>query len=491
MKRIISLILAILMLLGTCTLLFSCDKEEKKENNKVNSEGVTVDDGSIFYERSLVSDGLPDVDYGGRKFRVITHRDTEIVIPEDERNKGDLIKDAVFARNERVESRFNVDVEIVYSATFTEVCDYATKTVLAANDEFDLMMGMAVATGALVQKKIFHNWYDIEHVDFSKPWWSYSCATDLTYDGKCPVAVSDLNYTSIASTYCMVFNKNLAAAYELGDIYGIVLDGKWTFDKLHEMVKDIYVDDGNDRRDENDFYGLSHGNGSCVCTYLWAFDNPVCKKNEEGVPQIAIKTDKINNIVTDLYDMLYNTNGVYFDPDKSNEKSIADEIFYAKKSIFTTCSLGTPLNEKLRNFEDDYGIIPYPKYDEKQEKYMTMADGYHTVLAVPKTVRDTEFVGTIVEALSAESWKTLTPTLYEIALKTRYLRDSESKEIMDLIVEGRTFDFGYIYDNWQGLSFTLQRMMGTGNSNFESYYSSHYSSARTHYKMIVKSFDKM
>ena len=128
---------------------------------------------------------------------------------------------------------------------------------------------------------------------------------------------------------------------------------------------------------------------------------------------------------------------------------------------------------------------------ENQEKYLTMADGYHTVLAVPKTVKDTEFVGTIVEALSAESWKTLTPTRYEIALKTRYLRDNESKEIMDLIINGRTFDFGYIYDNWQGYSFTLERMMGDRNSNFESYYNQKYTAARTQYKLIVRAFEKM
>ncbi len=135
--------------------------------------------------------------------------------------------------------------------------------------------------------------------------------------------------------------------------------------------------------------------------------------------------------------------------------------------------------------------MPYPKWDENQQNYHTMADGFHTALAIPKTCRDTDFVGRIVEALSAESWKTVTPTFYEIALKTRYLRDSESKEVLDIIIDGRVFDFGYVYDGFQGYSFTIQRMMQSKNNNFTSEYNRLYSGARLQYKMVIKAFDKM
>ena len=491
MKRILAFVLAMLMLFSALTLLFSCsDKpEEVKEDNTEKKQ--LVDDGSIFYERSLISDGLPEKDYGGRQFRIVTHIPGEFYIEEGERNQGDLIKDAKFARNQAVENRFNVELTLGYTGTYSEVSSYVSKTVLSGSDEFELLMGMAVDTGALVTKKLFLNWHDIENINFDKPWWSKSTVDELTYDGKCAIAVSDLNFSSITATYCMIFNKNLAASYELGNIYDIVLSGKWTIDKLHEMVKDLYVDDGNDKRDENDFYGIYHDHGSHVCTYLWAFYNPVCKKDEEGVPQIAIKTDKIDSIVTTLYDMLYNTNGVFYDVAYKNEKGLSRTKFYEKKAVFATATLSVPTDEKLRNFEDDYGIVPYPKYDEAQAEYKTMSDGYHSVLAIPKTVKDTEFVGTIVEALSAETWKTVTPTLYEIALKTRYLRDSESKEVLDLVINGRTFDFGFIYDGWVGFSFCLQDILASGSSSFQSYYDKRFKQARLQYKTVVKALEKL
>ena len=62
---------------------------------------------------------------------------------------------------------------------------------------------------------------------------------------------------------------------------------------------------------------------------------------------------------------------------------------------------------------------------------------------------------------------------------------------MDLIIDGTRFDFGMVYDNWQGFAFTLQHMMTNGMSNFESFYSGKYSQARIQIKTIVKAFDKL
>ena len=489
MKRIIALTLAILMLLSSATLLFSC-KEKNEEEKKGGNETKTYDEDSIFYERSLVDDGLGEADYGGRVLRVVAHSPTEIEIAEEDKNKGDLLKDARFARNEIVANRFNVDFEVVYTGTYTEASDYVSKTVLSGNDEFDLFMGMVMSMGGMVTKKLFLNWYDIEHIDFSKPWWYESNATDLTYNGKNLIAISHLNLTAVSGAYCLYFNKNLASSYELGDLYKLVLDGKWTFDKLAEMIKDIYVDDGNDVRDLNDFYGFGLSQGTALNSFLWAFDNPVCTKDADGVPQISVKTDKIDAIVNDFYDFCYNNNGVFFEGDKSNGESRAGELFHQKKSIFALGTLNSATGENLRNFEDEYGLIPLPKYDENQTMYKTMVGGHHTALAVPKTCKDTEFVGRIVEALSAESWKTVTPTLYEIALKTRYLRDSESKEIMDMVIDGTQFDFGTVYDNWKGFAFMLEFMMRDGDNNFQSYYTKRFTHARYQIRTVIKAFDR-
>ncbi len=489
--------MALVMIFSSMSLLFSCKKEEvAEENNKTDNKGEAMaDDGSIFYERAQVDDGLDDHDYEGRKFRVacINYAEENWVVPEEKRNQGDLLVDAKFERTEKIKNRFNVDFEVVYSGTYGEVDDYVSKTILSSTDEFDLMEGMVMSMGNLVIKNLFLNWYDLEHIDFSRPWWYESNSTELTYDNKAIIAISHLNYSAVGGSQALFFNKDMAQNYDLGDLYGVVLAGDWTWDYFTELIKDIYLDDGNDTRDTNDTYGMAQGTGTAINAYLWGFDNSVAKKNADGIPEVSVQTDKIDAIVNAIYDFCFNTNGVYCDPagQQGGYVQYVDDMFYSGRSIFKQGSLATVTDEKMRNFEPEYGILPLPKWDENQAEYKTMVGGAHTAMAIPKTAKDTEFIGRIVEAMSAESWKTVTPTLYETALKTRYLRDSESKEIMDIIIENTQFDFGTVYDNWKGFAFMLQFMMEGGNNNFRSYYTSRQANAKAQIKKTLKAFDKL
>ena len=47
--------------------------------------------------------------------------------------------------------------------------------------------------------------------------------------------------------------------------------------------------------------------------------------------------------------------------------------------------------------------------------------------------------------MAAESYRLVSPALYEITLKTRYAADSEMSQMFDLIRDGVTFNFGSIY----------------------------------------------
>ncbi len=492
MKRILSLLLVFVMLLTTLVFsLASCGEEETKKPSGSRPSSTPAGEGDIFAERAAIDDGLGEYDFGGRKLRIVSDNPPEYFVKEEDRNQGKLIVDAKYNRNKTVEDRFNFEIETAYTARYDDVSAWVSKTVLSGSDEFDLFCSHSASAGALVLKNVFLNWYDIPNVDFTKPWWSYSCADELTYDGKCILAVSDFNYSAISGAYCILFNKNFANSYDLGNLYEVVMNGDWTYEYFHSLVKDVYVDsDGDGDKTQGDFYGYEqdHWFGCPISSWLWAFDNPICEKDADGVPVIAVKTDKINNIVNSIYDLCHNTNGCFYEG--NNDKS-PNTLFYAKKAIFTMATLGTPTGESLRNFEDEYGLLPLPKWDENQDRYYTMASGAHSVLAVPKTMKDTEFVGTCIEALSAESYKQVVPTFYEIALKTRYLRDNESKEVLDLLIEGRTFDFGYIYGAFETFGFMLSDMMSKANNNFESYYKRNFTGARYHIKTITRVFDKL
>lgn len=497
MKRVLSLVLACLMLLSCMTFaLTSCGEEETKEKSKQNSQEDNIagalEKGDIFAERAAVDDGLDDsLDFGGKTLRVVCHNDGyEVFAKEEDINKGDLIKDAKANRNTAVEDKLNVNIELTYNAGIVELQEYVSKTILSGSDEFDLIVNHILTAGGMVTKNLFLNWYDIPHVDFSKPWWAASTGSELTYDGKCILAINDINATSITSTCVIAFNKSLAASYDMGDLYSVVLEGNWTYDYMYNLIKDIYIDsDGSGDKTAGDFYGGAFGIGDTANAWLWAFDNPVVTKNEEGVPTLSIKSDKINNIMQTLFDFYYNTNGIGNSVEMEDFDSL--KMFTNRQCIMTPITLGLVAGEQLRNFEDDYGILPYPKWDEYQKDYHSHVYGESTACAVPKTAKDLEFIGVCTEALAYESWKTVTPTIYETALKTRYLRDSESKDVLDIVLDQRYFDFGFVYDNWQGFAYTVMFMLKGQNENFESYYAKSYPAARIQLKKVIKAFDKL
>ena len=89
--------------------------------------------------------------------------------------------------------------------------------------------------------------------------------------------------------------------------------------------------------------------------------------------------------------------------------------------------------KNLRNMEDDFGVIPMPKYDENQKKYRTRAIG-GLYGSVPSTTKNAENISIILEALAAESYYNLMPAFCETVLKDKYSRDTDSAEMLDLIL---------------------------------------------------------
>ena len=93
--------------------------------------------------------------------------------------------------------------------------------------------------------------------------------------------------------------------------------------------------------------------------------------------------------------------------------------------------------------ESDFGILPFPKYNEQQEKYYSRMEGcdlFFSPMSAP--AESLERASVILEALSSDSAKNLIPVYYDLALKTKFTRDEESSEILDLLFENRVYDLG-------------------------------------------------
>jgi hypothetical protein len=114
---------------------------------------------------------------------------------------------------------------------------------------------------------------------------------------------------------------------------------------------------------------------------------------------------------------------------------------------------------RLRNMEDDYGVLPMIKYDEAQSGYYTNVSDIYSLLAVTSDTRNPEVTGAVFELLSQKSYDYVTPAYFEIALKRKYASTDIDAQMYDLIRAGTRFNFGLVYSNcisnpiwmWRGL----------------------------------------
>jgi hypothetical protein len=128
----------------------------------------------------------------------------------------------------------------------------------------------------------------------------------------------------------------------------------------------------------------------------------------------------------------------------------------------------------LRDMKDDYGIIPMPKYDEKQEDYLTYGSPWGPCgIAVPITCEEKkmEMNGAAMEMMAYISYTTVGTQMYNVTLKEKVSRDENSKLMLDIIYDDIIFDLNGIHNF--GSTGNLIRSCAIGaKENFSSGYAS-------------------
>ena len=269
-----------------------------------------------------------------------------------------------------------------------------------------------------------------------------------TINGKLYTAAGDIAVTSILYSDCMFFNAALAEENGMSAeaLQDTVFNKGWTIDYFNALVADLYTDvNGDGVKDESDFYGFATSPGNPSNGWLTAFDQAIVDVGKDGKITINLLSDKTISALEKMNRIHWEEQGVY-NPG-AWDLEIA-RMLVNRNAIFTL-GIFNDARTKLAAMEDDFGILPYPMWDEAQGTYYTGANDQFTVMVFPIDTQeaDYEYLGTILEALAIESARTVRPAFYNSALKNRYSMDANTAKIIDLIMEGRRFDFSFQYGN--------------------------------------------
>jgi len=434
--RFISLLLALILTAS----MTACGSGAGASSDTTASSGTTA---AVTEDPRIVRDGLPEKDFGGETFTLLARE--EFGYEFDAEQTGDVVDDAVYKRNQQISERFNVNMEYVlqpgiwaHKDTFRATI---TSAVMAGDDTYDIVTGQSNIILPLAVQGIFTDMNDAEHIDFDKVYWKEGFHKNARINDHLYALCGDYALSTLTASNVIFFNTKLFDEYQLDYPYEAVREGKWTLDKFLETASTFSRDlNGDGQMGDYDLYGwITDTNG--VNPLQYSTECSLTAPDKDGVHVIDFPSEK----EIDVFDKVLN---FALTPSFRDVKVMTQG--YAMKEAFmggTAAMVSGTLKvvEDLRDMQTDFGIIPFPKYDEAQKEYVTSILRTVTVASVPTTCLRAEDCGFLLEAYAAAGYNDIIPAYYEVALKGKYSRDNDTAEMLDIVSSTSFFAFADVF----------------------------------------------
>lgn len=438
MKKIISILLVLLV---ACFAFASCGDDDAVVTGTQDQSGAN--EGEI----QLTGD------FGGSEFRILSAGQNSGACNDfdfDEEASSTLDA-AQYKRVLTVESAFNVDIvediEEGYSSAssgkpgpgFNKI----NNQVGSGTADYDLALIAAYDVSQLAAIGYLFDMNSIPNLDLSNSWWDQNAIDSLGIRDVVFFTTGEITVADNNCAYCVMFNKKLAEDYGIEDPYALVDGGKWTIEKFTELCKKVSEDLNQDGvYDGNDRYGLLVWDDS-ITGIINAAGQRCATLNDEGKIELTLYNETTINALNQYTELAYDSQYA-LQYQRLNNSGSGDQWWQNNQGLFFTSIVGEM--PTYREMENDFGILPYPKLTEVQDKHYTTISPYNSqFICVPLVNSDIQRTGILTEALAYYGEKDITPALYDVTLKGQSARDSESSGMLDIIFENIVYDIGYYY----------------------------------------------
>lgn len=498
MKRTLSLCLAALLLTASMAACGGSDTTQP-----VETTGAAVDNtAAVETEEPAYVPAVSDM--GGRKFHILSKMEGDESgrwTAEDfkiEEADGDVVNDAIFNRNQKLEELFNCDIVNHFEAmgNLFSYTLYGTisKLVQAGDTTYDFMMPPIQDSAKLAADGILWDLTMFDSINLDQPWWNQVFDEATSIGGKSYYANGDISLTFMRAAYAILFSKNVLSKYDLESPYSLVTDGKWTIDALMGMARSAAEDiNGNGYMDSEDNIGMAMLYNSGEAFYAatgvklvtvedgkltWTGDSARSLSVMEKIYQIY--DEKQTTINCDVASLMSGNYATLTNVDRGATFLSTDKTLF----LFGTMN-NVPL---MRDMDGDFGILPLPKFDENQERYYSYVHTWSASAAtIPITAQYPEETALFMEAAAYYASEMITPAYYDVALKTKYARDDESQKMLDIIYENRWCDLGNLYNVGEVLT-GMTSLVTSGKNSFASMIASKESNIESTLEAINEAF---
>jgi hypothetical protein len=442
--RLIALLLAVISLAG---VLAACANTNDPGETTVapTTENPGDNSGSGTNEETLyVDDDLEDkynFDTTITIFMWDDWRMTEFYAEES----GDIIDDAIYHRNIAVEERCGITFEFVEAPGDSE--NYTSWVSKAENDwsadnTYDIYAGYSRTIPLLTLKGMTANLLEQDAFSVEKPWWPEALTTECTIKDKLYFCTGDIATSMLWYMVAFMYNKDLYEAnIKTGKTPMDMVDAdEWTLQNFLTMVQDIYIDtDSNGQKDITDFYGATLFSTD-IDSFMIGAGITSLEKTEDGGLRISEKwaSERCAKICETVGEAL-NLRGILCNGDRTTFRT-QQSIFHMDRVFIIP---GTDTGSEGLDFS--VGVVPVPKFDETQTEYKTNLGNPFTIYAINARSDALEAAVTTLEAMASQNYRSVTPAVFEVAMKVRYTDDPQVADMFDILKENVSFDVGKLY----------------------------------------------
>lgn len=457
MKKAFVLLLALLLV--AMPVLYACSDKEEEESKDASGEvsgEVSGESGEPF--------PLEAQNFGGITLTVLARsgRSSQQFCPNEE-YQNSVINEAVQTRNDYIEEKYGIVLEVEESGTpATDIRDI----IETGLDTYDLVCDAVCRMLPAVTENIFYSLNDV--LNLTKPWWDQNANEYLTLSDKIFFVTGDALFMDDLNTAAVLFNKDKYDEYykeQYGSLYDIVREKRWTIDLMEEMAKSFSQPDENGSWTTTDCtYGILT-DGYTGATFLTEGSNIMTAyKDENGSITLHVTDERSVKAFDKVFTMMTDPTLTMFVEQLTTESKWGDidNMFIENRGLFYVKYINSLIGIMENTNPDKVtpGIVPIPMFNESQadEGYFCGINAYQCeVLGIPTCNQDhfdatcylLECLGYYSSAYSHFGKECVNYACFETTMKLQSVTNDDDAEMMDYVLTHRLYDLGGIF-NWGG-----------------------------------------
>lgn len=462
MKKALALVLAMLMCLS---VMVSCGGNGNSDDTGNGTTTASTNNGgdanatdtstpeteNPYDVNGYLKDDLdPTLNYNGKTFTILYWKDVERIEFEVEEQTGDLIGDALYNRNSSVEDRLGIEFEWIGTlGNYNNQAAFVTQITNDVNSggEYDVFAGYSMSAATIALQGLSRNLMEVDNINFDQPWWPSSLTDLTTINGRLYFCSGDISTNMLHMMYCTLFNKSLASELNVGNLYEMVDNGTWTIDKMAELASTAYSDlNGNTAPDVDDRFGLALGSNIHFDAFFTASGLRTVTKDANSTPIMAeeFASEKTHALLEKIVDIFHNNDYAAF---AATVSGWSNKPFAEGRVLFIVDRNYVTSSATFADTTVTYGVLPVPKYEASQEDYYTCMAFPFTIYSASIALNDedADMAGAVLECMASESYRQVTPAVFETAMKLKYSTGDDDARMYDLIRDTIQIDLGRIF----------------------------------------------